>query len=118
MTDNCKKNFQRCCQELREKYRNNDYPKAMMTAAQIANNTATVNVGGEWSSVTKERCQDVMKERAFRLFLLNENATAKIERRKYRYLTWFQIRITFYPGNIYKDFSEDRIREWLAGGDI
>lgn len=117
MTDWCKTNLQRCCKQLREKWGNPNYPKGMMTAAQIAKRTATVNVAGE-SRVTHERCYAVLKTREFRLFLLNENAGATVERSGYGDHVWYHIRITFYNTAFYEFFSDDQISNWLAGGSL
>lgn len=72
-----------------------EYPKPMMTAAQMEKSTATVNLGGEWSNYerTSGRAEMVMNDERFKSFLQKWNATATKELMT-RFNT-FQIRIDY-----------------------
>lgn len=73
-----------------------EYPKAMMTAKQIENHTATVNCGGEWVSPKASRmmAERVMADPGFQKYLTDFNALACIEAVGGSY-PYSQIRITF-----------------------
>ena len=73
---------------------NCSFPKPMMTIKQMEQNTATVNCGGEFSSLetTTERSELVMNDERFKEFLKKHNATAKIELNQFGTK---QIRINF-----------------------
>lgn len=70
------------------------FPKPIMTAKQMEQNTATINCGGEFSSLEKttERSELVMNDERFKEFLKKHNATAKIELNQFGTK---QIRINF-----------------------
>ncbi len=91
-----KPEFQKTIAKLRKEYRNREYPKAMLTGQQWDKRTATVNCGGEASSLTKERCMDVLNHPEFQALIKKHNATAYMERKSGPYGDYFQVRINGY----------------------
>ena len=78
-----------------------NYPKAMMTGAQMKNLTATVNCGGEWRTLefTNNLAQAVVEDDRFKDFLDKYSAKAYIEKARYAGREYVQIRIN-YPGEV------------------
>lgn len=96
---NIKKDFSKVIGTIRKEIRaeqnsNTEFPKAMLTGQQAKNSTATVNCGGEWTTLERsaERANRVMHDPRFQQFLKKYNAIAYIEQNPYRTL---QIRIDY-----------------------
>ena len=94
-----KKQFQKVIGSIRKDRNtaeniNSNFPKAMMTYAQMEKKQATVNCGGEWSTAekTKQIVELVLNDSRFIKFLSDNSATAKTE---YNNFGSFQIRIYF-----------------------
>lgn len=98
---NTKKAFQKVVGQIRNDWRikqntpQGEYPKAMMTAKQAANSTATVNCGGEWCSFSKELSEFVMNDERFQQFLSDAGAEALVEKFYSYSCPAYQIRIVF-----------------------
>jgi len=98
---NIKKEFQKTIGDIRQDWRvkrntpRGEYPKAMMTGQQEANNTATVNCGGEWCSFSKELAQYVMNDERFQKFLSDAGAEANIEKFYRGSCPGYQVRLVF-----------------------
>ena len=73
------------------------YPKAMMTSAQEAKRTATVNCGGEWRPGQRslDLALQLMASQTFRTFLAENGATAHLEEASAGSRTWTQVRINY-----------------------
>lgn len=98
---NIKKKFQKTIGDIRQDWRvkhgtpKGEYPKAMMTAQQEANNTATVNCGGEWCSFSKELAEYVMNDERFQRFLSDARAEATMEKFYHGSCPGYQVRLVF-----------------------
>ena len=99
VTEQMKKEYQRLFKEIREKdfgadSKRVEYPKPMMTEAQMEKGTATVNCGGEWLTVdaTKRIADKVMANESFKAFLTKYEAKAELELTPFHS---YQIRIRF-----------------------
>ena len=81
----------------------NAFPKAMMTNAQMAKNTATVNCGGEWRSTeySAKLAEAVLNDERFKAFLNRHNAEAHIERGRIGDRDFAQVRV-YYPESALK----------------
>lgn len=75
MTD-MKKDFQKVVGKIRKELGASEYPKAMMTGKQMANNTATINCWG-----SKELADTVMSHPLFTDFLKRHGAIARHEQK-------------------------------------
>ena len=97
-----KKRFQKTVCEIRKDWRvkrgtpKGEYPKAMMTSQQEANNTATVNCGGEWCSFSKELADYVMNDERFQKFLSDACAEATMEKFYRGSCPGYQVRLVFH----------------------
>ncbi len=94
ITDKTKKDFQKIIKSIREKTNEKNFPKPMMTIAQIEKKQATVNCGGEWATKerTEERANIVLNDERFKEFLDKYKATANLEINNFG---TYQIRINF-----------------------
>ena len=99
MMKQTKKEFQKVIGLIRADVRaetatKTEYPKPMMTAAQIEKGEATVNCGGEWSTAenTLSKAKLVMQDSRFVSFIERHNAKAWIELNNFK---TYQIRVCF-----------------------
>ena len=98
---NVKKEFQNTVGKIRKDWRSQrntpkcEYPKAMMTSQQEANNTATVNCGAEWCSFSGELSDFVLNDDRFQKFLSDAGAEAAKEKIWRGSCPGYQIRIEF-----------------------
>lgn len=76
-----KAKFQKTIKAIRAELNTGEYPKAMMTGQQMANNTATVNCGGEWNTPegTHQIADAVLNHEAFKKLMEQSGATFKKE---------------------------------------
>ena len=90
MLNTIKKEFQKLIKEIREN--GNEYPKAMMTGAQMEKSQATVNCG-YFPDESKAIADKLMTVESFKTFLNKYEATAHIEYDRSK--DAYQIRIKF-----------------------
>lgn len=92
-----KKEFQAVIKAIRQEMETeSQYPKPMMTAAQIEKKTATVNCGGEWKQNDKgwalNLAKTVMQDERFIEYLAKYEGRAHIEEDSFGVA---QVRINF-----------------------
>lgn len=95
------KDFPKVVGKIRADLGTHNYPKAMMTGAQMMNLTATVNCGGErlGFDFSDHIAQAIMEDDRFKDFLDKYSAKAYIENARYAGREYVQIRIN-YPEEV------------------